>query len=79
MSQPKIELVPLKPAVRSDADCTLDVLVRITPAVPQTALTRPALNLGLVLDRSGSMDGRNKLTFDGCSGSVCAGCRERIG
>ncbi len=63
MSQPKIELVPLKPAVRSDADCTLDVLVRITPAVPQTALTRPALNLGLVLDRSGSMDGRNKLTF----------------
>ncbi len=63
MSQPKIEIVPLKPAVRSDAPVTLDVLVRITPATPQTAVNRPALNLGLVLDRSGSMDGRNKLTF----------------
>ena len=34
MSQPKIELVPSKPAVRSGAECTLDVLVRITPAAP---------------------------------------------
>jgi len=63
MSLPKIEIVPIKPAVRSDAPVTLDVLIRITPPTPQVAVNRPPLNLGLVIDRSGSMDGRNKLTF----------------
>ena len=63
MGLPKIEIVPLKPAVRSDAPVTLDVLIRIVPATPQVAVNRPPLNLGLVIDRSGSMDGRNKLTF----------------
>jgi Ca-activated chloride channel family protein len=42
---------------------TLDVLVRITPPMPEVQVQRPALNLGLVLDRSGSMAAHNKLTF----------------
>jgi Ca-activated chloride channel family protein len=37
------------------------VLVRITPPAPETPLHRPALNLGLVLDRSGSMAAQNKI------------------
>ncbi len=63
MKQPTIELVPLRPAVRSDASTTLDVLVRITPPAAEVSAARPTLNLGLVIDRSGSMGDKNKLTF----------------
>ena len=63
MHQPHIELVPLRPAVRADAPTTLDVLVKITPPEPKAKGQRPALNLGLVLDRSGSMAAHNKITF----------------
>ena len=56
MSNPVVEWIPLKPAVRSDAATTLDVLVKIT-APSQLNVTRPPLNLGLVIDRSGSMAG----------------------
>lgn len=63
MGRPNIELIPIKPAVRSDAAVTLDLLIRITPPAVTGTVNRPALNLGLVIDRSGSMDGRNKLTF----------------
>ncbi len=63
MKQPHIELVPLRPAVRSDAPCALDVLVRITPPAAELNAARPALNLGLVLDRSGSMAAQNKIGF----------------
>jgi Ca-activated chloride channel family protein len=63
MKQPTIELVPLRPAVRSDAPTVLDVLIRITPPVSETVAVRPALNLGLVMDRSGSMAGQNKIGF----------------
>ncbi|MBM3982273.1 MAG: VWA domain-containing protein [Planctomycetes bacterium] len=57
MPAPKIELFPLRPAVRTDAPVTLDVLVRITPPAVEARGARPALNLGLVIDRSGSMQG----------------------
>lgn len=56
MSNPIVEWIPLKPAVRSDAATPLDVLVKIT-APSQLNVTRPPLNLGLVIDRSGSMAG----------------------
>lgn len=62
MSQPRIEVTPIRPAVRSDAPLTLDVLITIA-APDSPTKTRPPLNLGLVIDRSGSMTGRNKMTF----------------
>jgi Ca-activated chloride channel homolog len=63
MSQLQIDLIPLRPAVRSDAATTLDVLVKITPPALDVLVQRPALNLGLVLDRSGSMGQQNKIGF----------------
>lgn len=55
-SQPQIDLIPLRPVITSDQPTTLDVLVKIVPPAP-TPMDRPALNLGLVIDRSGSMHG----------------------
>jgi Ca-activated chloride channel family protein len=46
-----------------DGPTTLDVLVKITPPEPQVQGQRPALNLGLVLDRSGSMAAHNKIAY----------------
>ena len=63
MSQPRVELIPLRPAVRSDAATTLDVLVKITPPAGATNAPRPALNLGLVIDRSGSMSANKKIEY----------------
>lgn len=63
MTQPKLSVTPLRPAVRSDLPTTLDVLLTITPPPPATSAARPPLNLALVLDRSGSMGERNKITF----------------
>jgi Ca-activated chloride channel family protein len=58
----QIDLIPLRAAVASDRPTTLDVLVRITPPVIEQSADRPTLNLGLVIDRSGSMDG-DKIRF----------------
>jgi Ca-activated chloride channel homolog len=63
MTQPAVEPCPIKPAVRSDDSTTLDVLLRIVPPALPTATARPKLNLGLVLDRSGSMAGDKKLDY----------------
>ncbi len=63
MQTPRIEILPLRPAVCFDAPTTLDVLVRILPPADEGPAERPALNLGLVLDRSGSMAGENKIGF----------------
>ena len=63
MDQPQIELIPLKPAVRSDAPTTLDVLLKITAPAAKLNSPRPALNLGLVLDRSGSMAAAKKIEY----------------
>jgi len=63
MKQPEIEIIPIRGAVRSDAPVTLEVLLRITPPAPEVQVQRPALNLGLVLDRSGSMGSQNKIGF----------------
>jgi Ca-activated chloride channel family protein len=52
-----IELLPSRPAVCSDGATELDVLVRLVPPQLETRSERPRLNLGLVIDRSGSMSG----------------------
>lgn len=58
MKVPTINLIPLREVVSSDSPTTLDVLVRIIPPEPEIELERPALNIGLVIDRSGSMRGQ---------------------
>jgi Ca-activated chloride channel family protein len=63
MSEPRIEIIPAKAAVGSDAAVVLDVLVRVTPPQPEVHFPRPALNLALVLDRSGSMAEGRKMPF----------------
>ena len=61
MTPPKVEIIPSRPAVRRDAPTPLDLLVRITPPQPEVHFPRPAINLGLVLDHSGSMSGGNRI------------------
>ena len=64
MHAPTIELIPLRPAVCSDAPVTLDVLVRIIPpALPEVHFLRAPINLALVLDHSGSMAGGRKIDY----------------
>ena len=75
MSLPRIEITPLRPAVRSDTSVPLDVLIRITPPTSYTPLQRPALNLGLVLDRSGSMAAQDKIGSRGGRLAVGSSCR----
>jgi len=58
MIVPTINLIPLRAAVSSDSPTTLDVLVKIIPPAPEVELKRPTLNIGLVIDRSGSMQGK---------------------
>jgi Ca-activated chloride channel family protein len=60
-----LELIPIRPAIQTDAPTTLGVLVRVLPPSPAEAdpgaPARPPLNLALVLDRSGSMAAGGKL------------------
>jgi Ca-activated chloride channel family protein len=58
---PRIELIPARPAVCRDATTTLDVLVRITPPLPEVHILRPPINMAIVLDRSGSMSSGRKM------------------
>ena len=55
--KPRLELLPEKPAAQTDQTTTLLVLARVTSPLAPTQTARPPLNLGLVLDRSGSMGG----------------------
>jgi Ca-activated chloride channel family protein len=61
MPSPTIEVVPLRKGVCSDAPVVLDILIRITPPMPEVHILRPPINLGLVLDRSGSMGSEMKM------------------
>jgi Ca-activated chloride channel family protein len=63
MNFPKIELIPLRPVVCSDRATTLDVLVRIQPPEAEVQQNRPTLNLGFVIDRSGSMAEGEKIEY----------------
>ena len=55
---PTLRCRPLRPAVACDASSSLDFLISVVPPpAPTKTKTRPPLNLALVIDRSGSMDG----------------------
>jgi Ca-activated chloride channel family protein len=55
--KPIIEVYPLKEKALSEESSQMDFLIRITAPEIQIGKERPLLNLGLVLDRSGSMSG----------------------
>ncbi|AUC62545.1 Ca-activated chloride channel-like protein (plasmid) [Cyanobacterium sp. HL-69] len=55
--KPQVQFICLRDAISSDKVTNLDVVVRITVPEIKTNQQRPPLNLGLVIDRSGSMHG----------------------
>ena len=56
---PRVEFITERGRLIAGRDQTLDLLIRITPPdiKPEAMRNRPALNLSIVLDRSGSMGG----------------------
>jgi len=58
MRVPEIKLIPLREAVNTEHPTTLDLLIRIIPPELEETVERPSLNIGFVIDRSGSMNGQ---------------------
>jgi Ca-activated chloride channel family protein len=54
---PRVEVVTQKPVISAGRAQSIDVLIRVIPPQIEQITQRPHLNLALVLDRSGSMDG----------------------
>jgi Ca-activated chloride channel homolog len=55
--QPTITVIPSRPLLAAGQENVLDILIRIAPPQPGPRPARRPLNLGIVLDRSGSMQG----------------------
>jgi len=58
MRVPEIKLIPLRETVNTEHPTTLDLLIRIIPPELEETVERPSLNIGFVIDRSGSMNGQ---------------------
>jgi Ca-activated chloride channel family protein len=58
MGKCTIQIDPARKAVVRGKITTLDAVIRITPEIIVTGADRPQLRLALVIDRSGSMQGR---------------------
>lgn len=59
--QTRSEVITAKPKLAGGREQTIDVLIRVVPPESEKSAFRPKLNLGIVLDRSGSMQG-SKMT-----------------
>jgi Ca-activated chloride channel family protein len=73
-------MMPRRPALLAGFDNTVDILVRLqAPAAPPRASERSPLNLAIVLDRSGSMQGRPLDEAKRCAGMIVdrLGTRDR--
>ena len=56
-SRPSIEVITERPLFAAGKEQSINLLVRIVPPPADAVMNRPSLNLSLVLDRSGSMEG----------------------
>lgn len=58
MKQHQIELVPIREVVSRETALIFDLMIKIHPRENKITNARPPLNLGLVIDKSGSMQGQ---------------------
>jgi Ca-activated chloride channel family protein len=80
MTNPTLLITSRRPALLSGFDNTVDLLVRLqASAAPQSTSERSPLNLAIVLDRSGSMEGRPVQEAKRCAGMIVdrLGTRDR--